>query len=195
METEKACSRREYVFRMDKKRGIALIVCLILCIGLLWLFEQYHYGPLKAMRYLLLLAVLYPIAVRDGKEKVIPNRWLVYILAGRGVLFIAEFLCFPDLRIENIKFTLLGGAVSGAIFFLAYVLSRHAIGMGDVKLFAVIGTCLGVKTTYFVMVVSLIFSALYGGSMVLRKKKSVKDEIAFGPFIAAGTLAVMLIGA
>lgn len=51
------------------------------------------------------------------------------------------------------------------------------------------------KTTYFVMVVSLIFSALYGGSMVLRKKKSVKDEIAFGPFIAAGTLAVMLIGA
>ena len=85
--------------------------------------------------------------------------------------------------------------MSGAIFFLAYVLSRHAVGMGDVKLVAVIGMCLGFGSTYLVMLLSLILSALYGGIQVIRKKKSMKDEIAFGPFLAVGTLIVLLIGA
>lgn len=193
--TEKEGRRSRYFLHMDRRRAAMLAICLMLSMGLTWLFDQYHYGPLKVIRYLLLLALLYPIAIQDAKEKIIPNRWLIYILISRGILFVAEIICFPDLWIENIKFTLLGGMVSGMIFFMAYVISRHAIGMGDVKLFAVIGMCLGFKTTYLVMVVSLILSALYGGGMVLMKKKSMKDEIAFGPFSAVGTLIVLLIGA
>lgn len=195
LETEKERGRWSYFFRMDKRRGIALALCLLWSMGLAWLFAKYRYGPLKTVRYLLLLAMLYPIAVEDFREKRIPNRWLVYILIGRGILFVAEMVCFPDLWAENIKFTLLGGIVSGAIFYIAYVLSKHAIGMGDVKLFAAIGMCLGFRVTYLVMLVSLVLSALYGGGMVLRKKKSMQDEIAFGPFIAAGALLVLLIGA
>ncbi len=195
LETGNTESRGKYLLLMDGKRGIVLLLCLGLSMGLTWLFAQYGYGPLKAVRYLVLLAFLYPIAREDAKERIIPNRWLAYLLACRFALFVAELLCFPDLWMENIKFILLGGAVSGVIFFAAYILSRHAVGMGDVKLFAVIGMCLGVKTTYLVMVLSLILSALYGGVMVLRKKKGMKDEIAFGPFIAAGTFIILLIGA
>ncbi|MDE6202863.1 MAG: A24 family peptidase [Lachnospiraceae bacterium] len=194
-ETERENGRGRYLMRMDRHRAVTFAVCLALCLGLTWLFVQYHYGPLKVIRYLLLLALLYPIALRDAKEKIIPNRWLVYILIIRAVLFMAEIVCFPSLWLENIRFTLAGGAVSGIIFFMAYVVSRHAIGMGDVKLFAVIGMCLGIKTTYLVMIVSLILSAIYGGCMVLGKKKNMKDEIAFGPFAAAGTFLVLLIGA
>lgn len=195
LEIEKKGGRGKYLLGMDKRRGAALLLCLAACTGLTWLFGQYGYGPLKVLRYLLLLAILYPIAWEDAREKRIPNRWLLYILLCRGVLFAAEMFFFPALRMENLKFTFFGGAVSGAIFFVAYVLSRHAIGMGDVKLVAVIGMCLGIGTTYLVMIVSLIFSALYGGSQVLRRKKSMKDEIAFGPFLALGTLVVLLIGA
>jgi len=194
-EAGKEGNRLPYLLPMDRKRGITLAVCLAGCTGMTWLFAQYQYGPLKSIRYLLLLAVLYPIAWKDAREKRIPNRWLAYILACRMVLFIAEILCFPDMWLENIAFTLFGGAISGAVFFVAYVLSRHAIGMGDVKLFAVIGLCLGFRTTYLVMIMSLVFSALYGVGMVLRKKKGMKDEIAFGPFIAAGTFITLLIGA
>lgn len=195
MEMGKESGRGRYFFRMDRKRAVTFAVCLVLSMGLTWLFVQYHYGPIKIIRYLLLLAFLYPIALRDAREKIIPNRWLMYILICRGVSFVAEIFCFPDLWAENIKFTLFGGIVSGAVFFMAYVISRHAVGMGDVKLFAAIGLCLGFKTTYLVMVVSLILSALYGGGMVLMKKKSMKDEIAFGPFAAAAVWIVLLIGA
>ena len=45
------------------------------------------------------------------------------------------------------------------------------------------------------MLAALVLSAVYGGGMVLRKKKGMKDEIAFGPFVAVGTLMVLLIGA
>lgn len=195
MEAEKSCSRGKYFISINRRRVTAFILCLALCGGLTWLFDQYHYGPLKAVRYLLLLAFLVPVGVKDGREKTIPNRWLIYILICRGALFLGELLSFPDLRAENIRFVLYGGLLSGIIFFVAYVISRHAVGMGDVKLFAVIGMCLGFRVTYLVMLASLILSALYGGCMVLRKKKNLKDEIPFGPFIAAGTWIVLLIGA
>lgn len=195
LETEKREGRIRYFWRLDKQRGMTMVLSLMMSIGLTWLFDQYHYGPLKVVRYLLLLALLYPIARQDAREKVIPNRWLFYILVCRGILFAAELICFPGMWIENIKFILIGGIASGMIFFIAYVVSRHAIGMGDVKLFAVIGLCLGFKTTYLVMIVSLILSAFYGGSMVLCRKKSMKDEMAFGPFVTAGTLIVLLLGA
>ncbi len=193
--TEKGTGRAGYLLCMNGKRGIALLVCFAFCGALTWLFSEYGYGPLKAVRYLLLLSLLFPIAREDAKEKRIPNRWLLYILLCRGALFTAEMFVFPAMRMENLKFTLLGGVISGAVFYLAYVLSGHALGMGDVKLVAVIGTCLGAGTTYLVMVAALIFSAIYGGSQVLCGKKGMKDEIAFGPFLALGTLVILLIGA
>ncbi|MCM1121381.1 MAG: A24 family peptidase [Eubacterium sp.] len=195
LETEETDGRVKYFLRLDKRRGFFLLLCLVANTGLTLLFGEYHYGPLKVIRYLLLLAMLYPIAREDAREKRIPNRWLLYILVGRMCLFAVETVWMPSLILENIKFTLFGGLISGVIFLIAYILSRHAIGMGDVKLIAVIGTCLGLRTTYLVMLSSSILSALYGGSLVLRKKKSMKDEIAFGPFIALGTLLVLLIGA
>lgn len=195
LESKKELSRGKYFLRMDKRKGITLVLCLILSAGFTWLFSQYHYGPLKNIRYVLLLGALYPIAWEDARERKIPNRWLIYSLLCRGILFLAEAICFPALLKENIIFILVGGMISGAIFFIAYVLSKHAIGMGDVKLFAVLGLYLGIGTTYMVMLVSLTLSAVYGIILVLRKKKSIKDEIAFGPFIAAGTLIVLLIGA
>lgn len=195
LETEKNVGRLHYLFQIKKERGIFFLICIIFCLALTWLFSQYHFGPLKVIKYLLLLAGLYPIAWEDAREKKIPNRWLLYLLVGRGFLFLAETICFPAMLIENAGFLLFGGLVSGAVFLLAYVVSRHAIGMGDVKLIALIGLFLGFRVTYFVMLAALILSAVYGGVMVLRKKKSVKDEIAFGPFVAAGTLMVLLIGA
>lgn len=195
LETEEKKGRMNYLFRIDERRGIFILLCLAVNAGMAFIFSRYGYGPLKIIRYLFLLAVLYPIAGEDAREKRIPNRWLLYILAGRLCLFIAEAVWMPALIMENIQFALFGGAVSGAVFLIAYVVSRHAIGMGDVKLMAVMGTCLGFKTNYLVMLAASILSAAYGGIQVLRKRKGMKDEIAFGPFIALGTLVVLLIGA
>lgn len=195
LETGQTGRRIRYFLRMDRKRCVSFMAVMIVSLSLTRLFAWYHYGPLKVVRYLLLLAVLYPIAMEDARQKKIPNRWLLYILAGRGVLFVWEAVTMPSLIGENLIFTLFGGTACGAVFLLVYLLSGHAVGMGDVKLVAVIGTCLGFRTTYLAMFAASILSAVYGVVMVLRKKKKLKDEMAFGPFIAIGTLVVLLIGA
>lgn len=195
LETDKTAGRIKYFLRMDRKRGVFLVADLVVCMGMTGLFAMYRYGPLKMIRYLLVLALLYPIAAEDARRKMIPNRWLLYMVFCRVCLFVLEAVYLPALIFENIRFILFGGMMCGGVFLIAYILSRRAIGMGDVKLVAVMGTCLGFRTTFFAMFAASLLSAVYGGSMVLRKKKGLRDEIAFGPFIALGTWIVLLIGA
>lgn len=185
----------DYIFKFDYKRVLLFALCLIIDIGFVCLFVLYGYGPLKIIRYLLLLPFLVLISIRDAKEHIIPNRILIILLIIRVVLFAIDCFVFPEIILENIKFTLLGMFTSGAIFLIAYIISKHAIGMGDVKLIAVIGSYLGSGATYFAIIASLVFCAVYSLIQVARKKKTMKDGTAFGPFIAIGTVVVMLIGA
>lgn len=160
----------------------------------LYLFDFYGYGPLKSIRYVVLMGMLVPIAYKDYKEKRIPNRWLVYMTAIRGGIFMIEAILYPSAAIENLKYMLAGGLVGFLVLFLAYILSRHEIGLGDVKLFTVIGLYLGVGTTYFVLLASLILAALYGGVKMLRKQLKGKDEIAFAPFTAIAAVLILGLG-
>ena len=59
--------------------GALLVPDLVVCMGMTGLFAMYRYGPLKMIRYLLVLALLYPIATEDARRKMIPNRWLLYM--------------------------------------------------------------------------------------------------------------------
>ena len=78
--------------------------------------------------------------------------------------------------------------------FFAYVISRHEIGMGDVKLFALAGIYLGTSITYLLILVSLILAALYGVIKIVRRRLNAKDEIAFAPFVAVGAFIVLGMG-
>lgn len=78
---------------------------------------------------------------------------------------------------------------------LAYAVSRGGIGMGDIKLFAVIGAYVGSGSVAASMLLSMIAAAVFSGVMIARKKLKIKDEIALGPFVAIGTILTLLIGA
>lgn len=177
-----------------KVRIVVIGICSVFSIIFSLLFENYGYGPVKIIKYCLLMGGLILIAYEDMKEKRIPNRWLLYLTGIRVMLFVIETILYPTMLIENMKFTCWGGVVSGLVLFLAYVISRHEIGLGDVKLFVVIGLYLGVSVTYFVMLLSLIIAAVYGGFNLIVKRLNAKDEIAFGPFVAIGTVIILGLG-
>lgn len=177
------------------RRQIGYAVACFLLSGLLAaLFRAYGYGPLKAARYCLLLGGLVPIAYRDHQEKRIPNVSLISLAFVRAVLLIAETFLYPAALADNLGFTLMGGLISGGIMFFAYVISRHEIGMGDVKLFALAGIYLGTSITYLLILVSLILAALYGVIKIVRRRLNAKDEIAFAPFVAVGAFIVLGMG-
>lgn len=179
----------------DEKRKILLLaVSLTAAFFMARLFFAYGYLPTKVLKYLLLIGGLIPIAWEDRREKLIPNRWLLYLCCVRAVLMGIEAVLYPGMFVDNLIFTLLGGGVSGLVMFAGYVVSRHQIGPGDVKLLAVIGMYLGAGLNYFVMIAALIIAAVYGGVRMLLKRSGFRDEMAFGPFVAAGVILLLVLG-
>lgn len=194
IQTESSNSLLKEWITFTPKRLKLLLVYLLASLILIRLFYLFGYGPTKIMKYCILAGGLVPIAYEDYREKRIPNRWLIYLAGLRAVLFVIECCLYPAAAWDNVLFTLGGGLISGIVLLIAYFISRHQIGLGDVKLFAVIGLYLGAAVTYFVILASLLVAAIYGAVNLLRKKLGAKDEIAFGPFILIGTILIIALG-
>ena len=69
-----------------------------------------------------------------------------------------------------------------------------SVGMGDVKLAAVLGWYLGGSLIWFDIVVSLSLAALYSIVQLILKKLNMKDSIPLAPFFSVGTILILLLG-
>ena len=177
-----------------KKKIPLHIIIMVMSFLFSSLFHEYGYGPVKSIKYCCLIWGLIPIALRDWKTKIIPNKWLIYLMAIRLFLFCVEWILYPDAILDNLVFMFMGAFVSGGVMFLAYVISRHEIGMGDIKLFIVTGMYLGLGLNYVVLLMSLIVSVMYSGIKILKKDLKTKDSIPFAPFVLVGTIVALGLG-
>jgi len=75
-----------------------------------------------------------------------------------------------------------------------YVSGAHQVGMGDIKLAIFIGLILGAPLALWGVLLSLILSLIVGGIGVLRGIYTRRSKLPFGPFLAAGTLPLLLLG-
>lgn len=78
------------------------------------------------------------------------------------------------------------------MFLLLGILSRGALGGGDIKLIACLGLWLGTDALIFVAVAGSIFGGLSALVLLLGKKKR-KSAFAYGPYFTLTTLALLLI--
>lgn len=159
-----------------------------------YLMVQYEYHILKILRYQVLLYGLLLLALLDGKEKRIPNRALGAMFGFRTLLLVTECVCFPEYCLE-IVLSAAGGMAGGVLLFgLAGVLTRKGIGMGDIKLIGVMGFYLGFSVLMSDLVVTMTLTILGGMAALIFGKASLRTEIAFAPFVAAGTFITVLMG-
>lgn len=118
----------------------------------------------------------------DGKERKIPDG----IVKALAVLGLAARV-WKVLEGSEEGLGVLGegalGALAGAgIFLFLLLIWPGAFGGGDVKFLAAGGIFLGPAGTAVAFVLSVL---LAGGSCVLRRRGG-REEIPFGPFLAAG---------
>ncbi len=101
------------------------------------------------------------------------------------------------LQWASMEASILGGLAG---FFSLYLLNRfylaikgqHGIGMGDAKLLAGLGTCLGWVNLPFILIIASI-SGLIGGYLWLKfHQKDSSHAFPFGPFIAFGGIIVLI---
>lgn len=134
------------------------------------------------------VTMLVPVAFIDLDHRIIPNR----ILAPFALVAIALVAAYDSGAIAE---HLIAGAAAGAFFFLAVLVYPSGMGMGDVKLAAVMGLFLGAAIAP-ALLIALLAGVVVGASIIARKgaKEGRKTAVPFGPFLALGGLVALLAG-
>jgi leader peptidase (prepilin peptidase)/N-methyltransferase len=144
-------------------------------------------GP-RLVLGILLVAFLVPLTLVDLAVRLLPNR-----LTGpaAAVAVVAGTLLDPGGELER----LLAGAAAGGCFLLAALASPAGMGMGDVKLAAVLGLFLGEEVAV-ALFVALLAGVAVGLVIIARKgaRAGRKTVLAFGPFLALGGVVAVIAG-
>jgi len=134
------------------------------------------------------VVLLVPVTLIDLDHRIIPN---TLMLIGTVVSVALVLLTQPESLTEH----LIAGAAAGGFLLIAALAYPAGMGMGDVKLAAVMGLFLG-RSVGPAMLVALITGSVVGALIIARKgaKEGRKTAIPFGPYLAFGGLVGLFAG-
>lgn len=137
---------------------------------------------------LIFVAALVAITLIDLDHRMIPNR-IVGPVAAAALALTAIFT--PHQLPEH----LIAGAAAGGFLLAAALAYPAGMGMGDVKLAAVMGLVLG-RAVAPAMLIALITGTLVGLVVIARRgvTEGRKTAIPFGPFLAFGSVVGLFAG-
>jgi leader peptidase (prepilin peptidase) / N-methyltransferase len=136
---------------------------------------------------LVFVALLAAITLTDLERRVIPNAILIAgALIGTGIVAATDPGSLPE--------RLAAAAGGGGFLLLFALIYPRGMGMGDVKLAAVMGLFLG-ATVVPALFVAIVLGALVGFGLMLRYgPEARKHAVPFGPFLAVGGVVGLLAG-
>jgi len=145
--------------------------------------------------FLAIAAGLVALSVIDLEHFLLPNR-IVYPLAIATIVLLALAAAGDDAWTAFGR-ALLGGVVAMVALGLLHLVSPRSMGFGDVKLAFVLGLVLG-WLGWSELVLGLfcgfLAGAVVGLALIVLRHRGRKDHLPFGPFLAFGTLIVLLWG-
>ncbi|MFF2641340.1 prepilin peptidase [Streptomyces niveus] len=154
-------------------------------------------GPRPELAVWLLLtpfAVL--LALVDRNVHRLPDQLTLPLAAASAALLgIATLL--PDAG-GSWPAALLGGLALGACYFVLFLINPNGMGFGDVKLALSLGVVLGWYGWLLLFVgafAGFLFGSLYGLGLMALRRANRKSAIPFGPFMIAGALVGVALGA
>ena len=147
-------------------------------------------GPLLAARLLFVCALIVLFAI-DLEFQILPN---AITLPGIVIGFLFA-LVGPPGWLASLVGTVVGGGVLYAIAAgYYYVRKEEGLGMGDVKMLAMIGAFLGWQQMLLTLVLASFSGAVIGVGIIALQRGSMKYALPFGTFLALGAGAAMLTG-
>ena len=132
--------------------------------------------------------LLVPVTLIDLDHRIIPNKLM---LLGAVVSVSLVLLTDPDSITEHV----IAAAGAGGFLLVAALAYPAGMGMGDVKLAAVMGLFLG-RNVGPAMLVALVAGSVVGALIIARKgaQEGRKTAIPFGPYLAFGGLVGLFAG-
>lgn len=150
----------------------------------LWIYLQFGLTGKGIIGYILVsLAVI--VTMTDLKFMLIPDKVLLVFLP----LFFILVLIFPE---GSLVSHLLGAISGGGILLLLALFG--GMGIGDVKLMAVLGLVLGFPNVILAFLIACLLGTIVGGALLFTGRIQRKQHIPFGPWLAIGALLAFAYG-
>ena len=156
--------------------------------GLAW----WHYGPgALLVSRLIFGGALVALFAIDLEHHLLPNAITLPLLV---VGFVFSFFTEPGWFSS-----LIGIVVGGGVLFTiaeVYYRVRHeeGLGMGDVKMLAMVGAFLGWQLTLLTLMLASFSGTLIGLALIVSRRGSMKYALPFGTFLALGAAAAASFG-
>jgi leader peptidase (prepilin peptidase) / N-methyltransferase len=158
-------------------------------LGLLYLATVLvlRHDPAQLAMGLVLVTALMAVTITDLERRVIPNKvLLVTAVAGLAIASLFDPSSLPERAIA--------AAAAGGLLFAVALAYPSGMGLGDVKLAAVMGFFLG-RNVAPALLVALVAGSAVGLALIAREGASArKKAIPFGPFLALGAVVGLLVG-
>ena len=170
---------------------------------------QHPTSYISAFLWILVFLTLLLITLIDLRLNLIPDEasiflvilgiFLIILTASQFSLaegsFLGPYAAMAGLR-QNIWLNHMLAAVSSGIFFgLIIVITRgRGMGGGDLKLGAALGVVFGWPDILALLVLAFIIGSLFGLGGIIRRKKTLKSAMPFGPFLALASVLIFFFG-
>lgn len=152
--------------------------------GLLFIFG--YLSHLSSLSFLF-IAGLIVIFFVDLDYQIIPDQIVFPLLVGTLVYYLIK-----NYKLSLITNYLPTGLGLGAFFYFLHKITKgKGMGLGDVKLAFLIGIFFGFPLAILALYLAFLTGAFVGVILILSRKVKFGQQIAFGPFLAFGTILTL----
>ena len=179
-----------YIFNFGKCRNCKskispsyLLVELLTAILFVYSFSLFGLS-FKFLGFIIFYSSLIIIFFTDFKYYLILDK-ITYPLSVIGLIF--SFLNLNPFNVDIIS-SILGGVIGYfTIYIIRYLFFKirkiEGMGLGDAKLFLMVGAWLGIKSIYLILASSALVGAIVGSLIIFIYKKDKNFQIPYGCFI------------
>ena len=177
-----------------KRDGIWIDLAALAGMFCAYLLGEYHnLVYVQCLRNTLVLGWLLVIALVDGRKQTIP-RTLTNVGWGCWIV-LAVMAAVTGTAVKQVLLFSAGGLLlGGGVLFVCRLVSKGGMGMGDVRLFAVLGVLYGMNYTFSILFFSIVLMSVYGLIAICSRKKDMKSMLPMGPFVLAAYGICIVLG-
>jgi len=150
----------------------------------------YGLSALLVVRLAFACALIVLFAI-DLRHRILPN---VITVPGIGVGFLASWFLPPGWISSLLGILAGGGVLLGIAEVYSRVRGQEGLGMGDVKMLAMIGAFLGWPLMVLTLVVASFTGSIVGVGLMASGRGDMQAALPFGTFLALGALVAAVAG-
>ena len=182
-ETPRRRSAQEHILSLPlKQRRVVVVASALLAVGS---FVRFGFSG-HALIGAIFAAALVLLTAIDLDRRLLPDAIVLPTLA---LVLILQIAFYPEHTLEWVL-AALGAAL---FFFIPMLIYPAGMGMGDVKLAALLGAALG-KSVAAAIALDLLAGGAFALVVLAREGLGArKKAVAFGPFLALGGLVVFFL--